>query len=137
MANGYTEALLDTFAMLESSGGKNPRAKQYDRFKSRGVFQLRPDAVEDVKTEFPEKWGKYNHAQITASPILSREAARDYLQVLGKQLTSWGVAPTVDALIAAYNAGAKGVSKGKYNKSYVTKGLALLKEYSPINPLEE
>jgi len=135
--NDYTNALLDTFSMLESSGGKNPRANKYDKFKSRGEYQLRPGAVEDVKKAFPEKWDKYNHAQITASPILSREATKDYLQVLSKQLASYGVAPTIDALIAAYNAGARGVSEGKYNKDYLNKGLTLLKENSSISPLEE
>jgi len=112
MANKYTD-ILDLIHQLESSGGKDKRAKVSNWAGALGEYQLTPVAFKDLQDKLPEKWRGYTFAEVALDSKLAREAAGDYVNLITNYLLNYGIAPTRDAVLAAYHSGAKTVAKGK------------------------
>lgn len=117
---------LNVIYELESSSGRNRKAYTPNQYGAVGGYQLTPAAFTDVQRFKPSVWGKMKFNDVAVNDALAREAARDYIDVLGRQLRALDIVPTVDNLLAAYHSGAGNVGRlGPEGRNYVARSRAL------------
>ena len=125
------QPILDAIFSNESNFGTNLKAYKPNSVGALGGYQMRKKTYEgDLQFLFPNKWGTIPFARAMMSDSLAREATNDYMQVLSDQLVYYNVAPSEEALLAAYHSGAKNVALGNIGprgRAYVKKGIAFLR----------
>jgi hypothetical protein len=130
IASPTRDDMLDTIYQLESSNGQDRRVRREDQYGSLGGYQIQRDTYTDLQRQHPDTWGKLPFESAMSDDNLSREVASDYLNNIIDYLSSKGITPTIDRVLASYSGGMHNVVKGKISpgaKLYVSRGLAILR----------
>lgn len=120
--------ILDIIFELESSSGTSKKAYTPNKEGALGGYQLKPGAFLDIQRVFPERWAKKKFGTVAKNDMLAREAAGDYIKVIGMEFSRFNLAPTMEALLAGYHSGMGNVLKGNIGQKgldYVAKANVL------------
>jgi len=131
LADMPNDKLLDSIWQVESSKGTNPARLEPNASGALGDYQLKPEAVQDIRRVFPSKYSDKSFEEIALDPVMARGAANDYLSVIQMHLRNKNIAPTLEALSTGYHSGMGNVARGTIGPKgldYWTKIQALMEE---------
>jgi hypothetical protein len=109
----YNTNILDLIYELESSSGKNKKAYVENSVGALGGYQVTRKAYIDLQNLPKSRWKGIPFERAMMNDNIARQAAQDYLGIIHNHLVSNKVAPTRDALLAAYHSGMGNAVKGK------------------------
>lgn len=121
LADSNVLSPLDAIYQLESSGGKNKKARVQNSSGALGNYQITPGLFEDIKKHFPE-YKDISFEQAALHPEMDRKVANAGLNVIATQLQALGVSPTMQNVALAYHSGIGNVKNNKigpYGKKYL------------------
>ena len=124
-----TGNLLDAITLRESKGNPNALGAAGEI----GLMQIMPSVLDDYNKS--HKNAKLKPDDLY-NPMTNRRVGDWHLSVnLPRQLGEFGIAATPEALIAAYNTGARGLSEGrKPAKGYVDEVMGYMQKSSEFDP---